>query len=70
LPELWTCLELPNDLTGPAGAPVDHSPQLLQHALPAHPLVPTALEKWYTSLLPMASGPVTLAVAISGYVAE
>ena len=68
--ELWTCLELPNDPASLARLSLNYSLELAEDVLLRHPFVPIAFAKWYTSLFPTASGPVTTAVAISGYVAE
>ena len=68
--ELRTCSELPYDLAALRGAPLDYPLKIRENLGLGHPLVPIALVKWYTSLSPIASGPVTTAVVISGYVAE
>jgi hypothetical protein len=68
--ELRAFSELPNDLATRRDTPFDYALEIRENLGLGHPLVPIALVKWYTSLSPIASGPVTTAVVISGYVAE
>jgi hypothetical protein len=44
--ELWTCLELPNDLAGLASPSLDYALELAEHVLFRHPFVPIAFAKW------------------------
>jgi hypothetical protein len=44
--ELWTSLELPNDLTGLASLSFDYALELAEHVLLRHPFVPIAFAKW------------------------
>jgi len=44
--ELWTSLELPNDLAGLASLSFDYALELAEHVLLRHPFVPIIFAKW------------------------
>jgi hypothetical protein len=44
--ELWTSLELPNDLTGLASLSFDYALELAEDVFLRHPFVPIAFAKW------------------------